>query len=76
MAERLTWDEIVEKYPDRWLGLTDVDREPGDPNVKSAVVKYINKDMNELLEIQLENDNFLTVYTTPDHVPFVGVNWG
>jgi len=76
MAERLTWDEIVEKYPDRWVGLTDVEREtPDDPNVISAVVKYTDKNMNELLRLQLKDRNLYSIYTTPDHIPFVGVNW-
>lgn len=76
MGERLTWDEIVEKYPDRWVGLTDVEwKAPNNPNVVSAVVKYTDKDMNELLEMQFDDDNLYSIYTTPDHVPFVGVNW-
>ncbi len=25
VEERLTWDEIVEKYPDQWVGLVDID---------------------------------------------------
>ena len=55
MAERLTWDEIVKKYPDRWVGLTDVEKyAPDDPNVKTAVVKYTNKSMNELLRLKLQ----------------------
>ncbi len=26
--ERLTWKEIQEKYPDQWVGLTDVEYYP------------------------------------------------
>ncbi|MBO6305251.1 MAG: hypothetical protein J6M62_09285 [Selenomonadaceae bacterium] len=75
MAERLTWDEIVKKYPSRWIGLTDVEREaPNDPNVISAVVKYTDKSMNELLRMQFRDDNLYSVYTTPDDEPFVGMN--
>lgn len=76
MAERLTWDEIVKKYPDRWVGLTDVERDaPDDPNVISAVVKYTDKSMNDLLRLKLEEPDLFSLYTTPDHIPFVGVNW-
>jgi len=77
LAERLTWDEIVAKYPDRWVGLTDVEwKAPNNPNVKTAVVKYTDKDMNELLRMQFHDRNLYSIYTTPDNVPFVGVNWG
>lgn len=26
MGQKLTWDEIVEAYPDRWVALVDCDR--------------------------------------------------
>ena len=29
MNERLTWDEIVAKYPNQWVRLVDVDWEDG-----------------------------------------------
>ena len=47
MNERLTWDEIVEKYPDQWVGLVDVDWEDG-ANVRSAIVKYTDKGQQSL----------------------------
>lgn len=25
MGERMTWEEIQEKYPDQWVGLVDVE---------------------------------------------------
>ena len=27
MEERLTWEEIVEKYPDQWVGMVSIDWE-------------------------------------------------
>lgn len=48
---------------------------PDDPNVDSAVVKYTDKTMDELLDIQFKNDNFYSIYTTPDNIPFVGVTF-
>ena len=62
--ERLTWDEIIEKYPNQVVGLTEVKWEtddPDDPNVESAIVKYINSDKSELLKMQILEH---TVYTT------------
>ena len=28
MGERMTWEEIQEKYPDQWVGLVDVGMVP------------------------------------------------
>ena len=37
MSERLTYDEIIEKYPRQWVGLIDVIFEDNDDfNVKSG----------------------------------------
>ena len=38
MAERLTWEQIQEKYPDQWVGLIDINWR-NDANIESAVVK-------------------------------------
>ena len=70
MSERLTWEEIQEKYPDQWVGLAEVEYEPvNDATIKSAIVKYTDKSKNELTRMQIQtNGNLLGVYTTPDHV--------
>lgn len=62
---RMTWDEIVRKYPGQWVGLTDVESEDG-ANVDTAVVKYTDKTADELLMMQLQDDSLRSVYTTPD----------
>lgn len=72
---RMSWDEIVSKYPDQWVGLTDVESEDG-ANIESAVVKYSDKSADELLMLQLEDDSLRSVYTTPNNcgtLGFVGV---
>ena len=61
--KRMTWDEIVKKYPDRWVGLTDVDWE-NEATVRSAVVKYADKTADELLWMQIRGELYST-YTTP-----------
>lgn len=68
--ERLSWKEIQEKYPDRWVGLVDVEYEPdNDATIQSAVVKYTDKSKNELTRMQIEsNGGVLARYTTPDNV--------
>lgn len=67
MGERLTWDEIAEKYPDQWVGLVDVDWKD-DANVRSAVVKYIGMSVGELTRMQIKDSNIYSTYTTPDNL--------
>ena len=70
MAERLTWEEIQEMYPDQWVGLTEVEYEPdNDATIKAAVVKYTNKSKSELTRMQIQTAGaVLGRYTTPDNV--------
>ncbi len=77
MDERMTWEEIVKKYPDQWVGLVDVDWKDG-ANVRSAVVKYTDLSRDELLELQVggEEGELYSTYTTPDNVFQLGmVGW-
>lgn len=70
MGERMTWKEIQEKHPDKWVGLIEVEYEPdNDATIKSAIVKYTDKSKSELTRMQIQtNGDLLGVYTTPDHV--------
>lgn len=70
MSERLTWEEIQERYPDQWVGLVDITWK-NDANIESAVVKYVDKTKEELLMMQINNEIF-SCYTTPDHVLQLG----
>ena len=72
MSERLTWKEIAEKYPDQWVGLTDVDWED-EANVRSAVVMYTDKTSSELTRMQIKDPNLYSTYTTPDILSPLGV---
>lgn len=40
-SERLTWKQIQEKYPDQWIGVTDIvfEDENAKTDIASAVVK-------------------------------------
>jgi len=72
----MTWKEIQETYPDKWVGLTDVEwEEPGSPDVASAVVKYADKSGFDLIGMQIKDSNLYSVYTTPDNVPFLYSGW-
>ena len=64
--KRMTWDEIVAKYPDQWVGLIDVEGDK--PNVRSAVVKYTDKTRSELLDLQLHGEISYSTYTTPENL--------
>ena len=72
MKERLTWEEIEEKYPDQWVGLVDVEFEDT-INIKSAVVKYTDKSHDELLLLKMEEKDLVHRYTTPDNVFHLGI---
>ncbi len=65
--ERLTWEEIQEKYPNQWVGLVDVEwKKSGPPNVVSAIVKYTDKTGDELILIRMSGeDDMHYYYTTP-----------
>lgn len=68
---RLTWEEIQKKYPDQWVGLTDIDW-IDDSNINSAIVKYADKTKDELLIMQVKGEIF-SCYTTPDNVFQLGM---
>ena len=71
MSERLTWNEMKKKYPNQWLGLIQVDMDGA--NVRSGIVKYIGKSIGELTELQIDSDELISVYTTPENLAPMGV---
>ena len=71
MPERMTMDKIIERYPDQWVGLTDVEWEDAS-NVRSAVVKYTDKTADELGLLQISDTNLYSTYTTPDNLAPLG----
>lgn len=75
LNERLTWNEIVEQYPDTWVGLKDIIREENSADIASAIVMYTSntKTSDELLEMVFNNELELSIYTTPDNVFQLGM---
>lgn len=69
MNERLTWSEIMEKYPDQWVGLSEVEwsgGENGGGGVVSAVVSHIGMSGDELFNIQIDTGgSTVGMYTNP-----------
>lgn len=63
MPERMTWPEIKQRYPNQWVGLTDV-KWKNDSNIESAVVKYTDKTSTELGFMQVKDDNLISMFTT------------
>lgn len=70
MKEILTWEEIKSRYPDQWVGLTNVEYEPDNRStIKSAIVEYTDKSKDELTLMQVQTKGELIgIYTTPDNV--------
>ena len=71
MAQRLTWKDIQEKYPDQWVGVVDIVWQD-ESNIESAIVKYADKSKEELLILQIRDEIF-SCYTTPDNVFQLGI---
>lgn len=68
LLERLTWEQIQEKYPDQWIGLVDVKYINNDGiSVESAVIKYTGKSKGELTRLAISGE-VDAVYTTSDNV--------
>lgn len=68
-TERMSWDKIKEKYPDKWVGLTEVKWEkPNSPNVESAVVSYVSDDKDEIISRRLTGERVCAIYTTPQNL--------
>lgn len=67
MEKRMTWDEIKEKYPDQWVGLSEVEWDGEAPNVQSAIVKYANKSSYEIWKKQIAGEDIFLNSTMPDY---------
>ena len=48
MPERLTWEEIVERYPDEWVLVTDIEEDPESPEISSARLPFHSADRDEV----------------------------
>lgn len=72
-GQRMTWEEIQEKYPDKWVGLVDVKYVDDDGiSIESAVIKYLDKSKSELTKKSL-NGEIVSRYTTPDNIFQLGM---
>ena len=71
----MTWPEIAKAYPNQWVGLTDVERDPDNySTIKSAVVLYTNRSKDDLLLEQVQtNGKMIARYTNPNAIFQLGV---
>ena len=68
-TQRMTWEEIKERYPHRQVGLTDVIWVNNDnTNVESAIVKCTDMDMplGDMAGQVVEGALQAIAYTTPE----------
>lgn len=67
---RLTRQQMAEKYPDRYLGITDIWYENNDGvTIESAEVVYTDKSEEELLTLQISGtEDIMCWYTTGSKV--------
>lgn len=66
LSERLTWQQIQEKYPSQWVGLNDVKYIDNDGiSIESAIVAYKNRSREDLEMLQALGFT-ITWYTNPD----------
>jgi hypothetical protein len=76
MPERLTWEQIVDRYPNQWVALTDVEYLNNDKiNVESGIVvanmtddEYIDKRVSFI-----KQGLYYSYWRTSDIAHFVGV---
>ena len=64
--KRMTWAEIVKKYPHKWVGLASIDWNEG--KILSAVVKYVDDSIDKIFDRQITVGDIEAEYTTPDEL--------
>ena len=67
MTERLTREQMAEKYPNQWLGINNIEyNDSSKKEIKSVNVVYTDKTASELGLMALHGDNIQPYFTTPD----------
>lgn len=68
MEERLTWEEIVKKYPKQWVGVKDAKFVDDDGiTIESGIVVYAGLPKDEITMIALTNPDIAIDYTDHDN---------
>ena len=71
MAERLTREQMAQKYPNTWLGLVNIKYANDDGvTLESADIIYTDKTEDELFEMQLDGiEGVISWYTNDNGLP-------
>ena len=71
VIERLTREQMSEKYPDTWLGITNVKYANDDGvTLESADIVYTDKSRDELARLQvIEGEDIIDWYTNDNGLP-------
>lgn len=65
-TERLTWPQIAERYPDTWVGLTEIKfKNHDDINVETAVVSEIGT-RRDVFDSKYEGRVDFVLFTSPE----------
>lgn len=65
-TERLSWPQIKERYPDTWVGLTEIKfKNDDDTNVETAVVYEVGS-KDDVFASHLARRVDFVLYTTPE----------
>ena len=71
--ERLTWQQIKEKYPHQKVGLVSVEKYPNSNIIKSAIVKYTDREVSrETLCLMAYKGEIIARYTSLDEDDMLG----
>ena len=71
---RLTLQEMIQKYPNQWIGIKDLETENN--ALKSADVIYTDKTASELGFLALNGEKIEPFFTTPDDTFQMGIAGG
>ena len=71
MAERLTREQMAQKYPNTWLGLVNIkDANDDGVTLEAADIIYTDKTEDELFEMQLDGiEGVISWYTNDNGLP-------
>ena len=72
MRERLLWDDIIERYPDRWVILDDVDMD-GSTVISGVVVQSCNDEEINDAYFRTVIDGHHYIKERTSELPYAGV---
>lgn len=55
MSEKLSWDEIKQRYPDQWVELIECEWNPVEPDPYNGIVRHHSKRRKELHELIMQD---------------------